>query len=113
MNIQASKSVSLCATRCPRCIHHERMYQAPLGKMIRNIYARVEAGSSAVHDDCKACNGTGYIPGKVTDSIVKFVKGDTYRASEILSRLAWSLDHFSFMSGGMYIGVETSGYLHS
>ena len=96
------------AIRCPRCIFHEQSYNAPLGKCVRNPYAALD---KAVHDDCIACNGTGYVPTVVVESICKSFPND---AESIVKDLRWSMDHFSFVRWGMYIGVEVKdGYIHS
>jgi len=96
------------AIRCPKCSYYERCYYAPLGKIVRNPSAGLK---DAVFDDCNACDGTGYIPPVVLDSIKKsFPK----RYEEIVSQLRWSQDHYSFMLGGMYVGVEVKdGYIHT
>lgn len=97
------------AIRCPRCKVQATIYNAPVGKVVRNP----EAGlTNAVHDDCKACNGTGYIPGVVLDSITKFAR-DPVKAKEYAEALHWNYDHFGFKAGGMYVGVECDGYLHT
>lgn len=99
------------ATRCPKCLYDNQNRNAPLGKVVRNPYAAKDL--APVHDDCNACNGTGYVPGVVVDSIVRFARNDNEKAQKILSELRWSMDHFSFMAGIMYVGVETDGYLHT
>lgn len=96
--------------RCPKCAYHYDNYHCPLGKIVRNPYAA--KGSVPVHDNCNACEGTGYIPGKVIDSIIRFSR-DSGRAQEYISGLRWSGDHYSFMVGSMYVGVEVDGYLHT
>jgi hypothetical protein len=97
------------AIRCPKCVTHEKLYNTPLGKIVRNPYADL---TLAVHDTCNACDGTGYVPTAVVDSIVRFARDET-RAAAYLSALRWSMDHFSFDACGMYVGVETDGYLHT
>jgi len=98
------------AKRCPKCIVHERLYNAPLGKIVRNPYANL---SNAIYDNCDACNGTGYIPAVVIDAIINFARTPE-RAEEYISGLRWSYDHFSFVAHGMYVGVEVAdGYLHT
>ena len=99
--------------RCPKCSYHQEQYQAPLGKIVRNPYASKDAGPP-VHDDCNACNGTGNIPEVVVASVTRFgERTSPEKAQEYLSQLRWSSDHYSFMCGGMYVGVETDGYLHT
>lgn len=95
--------------RCPKCASHMRMYSAPLGKIVRNPFA---IGPGVVHDDCNACNGTGYVPGVVTKSVRDFAR-DNESADKYLAALRWSGDHFSFNAHGMYVGVELDGYLHT
>ncbi len=101
--------------RCPRCLQDEKLYQAPPGKVVRNPYASGGAGPqnpARVLDPCPACDGSGYIPPKVADAIVSYARTPE-RAEEYLQALRWSGDHFSFNAHGMYIGVESDGYLHS
>ena len=95
------------AIRCPKCISHERMYRAPLGKTVRNPYA---ASGNFMYDECDACNGTGYLPLLIIASIEKSFPNN---AAEILGKLRWSGDHFSFDWHGIYVGVEVDGYCHS
>jgi hypothetical protein len=97
------------AIECPKCKVHASIYSAPRGKVVRNPEAGLK---NAVHDDCNACNGSGYIPSVVIDSIVAFARTKE-RAQEYLNGLRWSYDHFSFNAHGMYIGCEVDGYLHS
>lgn len=97
------------ATRCPKCKTHATIYLAPMGKIVRNPEA---LHNGVVHDNCNACNGTGYVPGVVVDSIVKFARTKE-RAQEYLDQLRWSYDHFSFNAHGMYVGCEPDGYLHT
>lgn len=96
------------AIRCPKCPYHEQAYQAPLGKILRNPHANT---GKIVWDDCNACNGTGYIPLVVLDSIRNsFPKS----YEKIVKDLRWSMDHYSFVIHGMYVGVEVSdGYIHT
>ncbi len=95
------------AIRCPKCIFHCNSYNAPLGKVVRNPYAGLD---NAMHDDCDACNGTGYVPGLIIDAIANaFPKS----VNEILTNLRWSGDHYSFIVHGMYVGCELDGYVHS
>jgi hypothetical protein len=101
--------VAMSARRCPKCIIHERLYNAPLGKVVRNPYANI---ANAVHDDCDACNGTGYIPMIIIEAIENFAS-TSERADEYISQLRWSYDHFSFTAHGIYIGIEKDGYMHS
>jgi hypothetical protein len=109
--LQARETTNMQATRCPKCIYYEQTHRAPLGKIVRNPYARE---GSPVYDDCNACNGSGYIPMVVVDSIVKFARGDVKRAEQILVELKWHSDHFAFMAGNMYVGIEKEdGYLHT
>lgn len=98
------------AIRCPKCKSQEALYNAPLGKVVRNPYAT--PGGVPVHDDCNACEGTGYVPTKVVESVVRFARTPE-KAAEILAALRWSYDHFSFDAHGMYVGVEVDGYLHT
>lgn len=98
------------ATQCPKCKTHASIYSAPMGKVVRNPAA---LHNGVVYDDCNACNGTGYVPGVVVDSIVSFARTPE-RAREYLDALRWGGDHFSFMAHGMYVGVEVAdGYLHT
>lgn len=93
------------AVRCPKCLYHEQSFEAPLGKVARNPYAL------GMWDDCNACEGTGYIPTKIVDAVVKAFPKE---AEEIVSSLRWSSDHWSFVRWGMYIGIEPKdGYIHS
>lgn len=95
------------AIRCPKCLSYNRMYQAPVGKVVRNTYAT----SGRVYDDCNACNGSGYLPTVVVDSIVKSFPE---RAEKILEELGWGGDHFYFRLGDLYVGVEAKdGYIHT
>lgn len=97
--------------QCPKCSYHQTTFQAPKGKVVRNPEA-IRFG--AVYDDCNACNGTGNIPEAVVASVVRFgERTSPEKAQEYLSQLRWSSDHYSFMCGGMYVGVETDGYLHT
>jgi hypothetical protein len=91
---------------CPRCQYYADYYQAPKGKVIRTHAA------GGREDDCSACEGKGVIPPQVIKSIERFARTPE-RAQEILSQLRWSGDHFSFMAGNMYVGVEVDGYLHT
>jgi hypothetical protein len=100
---------AMSARRCPKCIIHERLYNAPLGKIVRNPYANI---ANAVYDDCDACNGTGYIPMAVIDAIINFAR-TLERADEYISQLRWSYDHYSFDVHGLYVGIETDGFLHT
>jgi hypothetical protein len=95
------------AKRCPRCLNEEQAFNAPLGKVIRNPYAKQ---GSPVWDDCKACQGTGYVSTIVVNAIVQAFPD---KAEKILSELRWSMDHFSFNLHGMYVGIELDGYIHS
>jgi len=97
------------AIRCPKCSVQATIYNAPIGKVVRNPYASL---SEAVHDDCNACNGSGYVPGVVLDSIQSFARTQE-KAKEYASNLRWSYDHFSFDAHGMYVGIELDGYLHT
>jgi hypothetical protein len=78
-----------------------------MGKVVRNPYAK----GTPVLDDCYACDGTGYVPDIVVSEIRRCFPE---KAPRILSELRWSMDHFSFMLGGIYVGVEKNdGYIHS
>lgn len=101
------------AVRCPRCQVQATVYNAPLGMVIRNPSGGLK---DAIYDPCKACHGTGYVPGVVLDAIQHFAsraKDPKAYYQEITNKLVWSYDHFSFMAGSMYVGVETDGYLHT
>lgn len=94
--------------QCPRCKFDQDYYSAPKGKTLRN-----PAAEGRVYDDCKACNGTGEVPTVVLESIRQSLP-KVY--AEILldpAMLRWSGDHYSFVTGGMYVGVELDGYLHT
>jgi len=98
------------AIRCPKCIYNEQTYKAPLGKVVRNPGAVLLNGRSVV-DDCNACNGSGYIPAVVLDSIRKSFPKE---AEDIIKSLRWSGDHYSFLRWDMYVGVEVKdGYIHT
>jgi hypothetical protein len=94
--------------RCPRCLYHEQSYKTPLGKIVRNPHADL---TKAVHDDCIACDGSGYIPELILDAVRSaFPKS----ADEIIPTIRWSMDHWSFiLGGGLYVGIERDGYVHS
>jgi hypothetical protein len=96
--------------RCPKCSYYEQTYKAPLGKIVRNPAALLVNNGNGVVDDCNACNGSGYIPTVVLDSI-KQAFPSMY--DKIVSELRWSMDHYSFMLGEMYVGCELDGYIHS
>ncbi len=66
--------------------------------------------SKAVYDDCKACDGSGFVPDVVVNAIRNAFPNN---ADDILKELRWSMDHFSFTRWGMYVGVECDGYIHS
>ena len=60
---------------------------------------------------CRACDGTGYIPIAVEGAIRNRYPD---KAGIILSTLKWGGDHFYFMLGAMYVGVEKSdGHIHT
>lgn len=115
--------------QCPKCSYHQTTFQAPKGKVVRNPYAAkftiekkmrdgvlldVQVPTVPVYDDCNACDGTGNIPQAVVDSVTRFgERTSPEKAQEYLSNLRWSSDHYSFMVGSMYVGVETDGYLHT
>jgi hypothetical protein len=98
-----------CAVDCPKCKYYKDYYQAPQGKIIRNPYA---IANGVVYDDCNACNGTGFIPHVILDAITNFASTDE-KAKQYIADLRWSMDHFSFQCGGMYVGIELDGYMHS
>ena len=54
------------AVRCPRCQVQATVYNAPLGMVIRNPSGGLK---DAIYDPCKACHGTGYVPGVVLDAM--------------------------------------------
>ena len=95
--------------KCGKCSYDAEFHSAPKGKIVRNKYAKGEP----VFDDCNACNGTGEVPEVVLNSVRRFSRGDDIKAELYLSDLRWSGDHYSFMCGNMYVGVEVDGYLHT
>jgi phage FluMu protein Com len=97
--------------RCPRCQYFDQVYDAPKGKEVRNPDA--QQGLPPVYDDCKACCGTGDVPAVVLESIRQALPKSYQAIVEQPSLLRWSGDHFSFMCGKMYVGVEVDGYLHT
>lgn len=97
---------------CPKCKYHQENYHAPVGKIVRNPYAA--KGLPPVYDNCNACEGLGTIPKAVIQSVTNFgERHSPQRAQEYLAALRWSGDHYSFMVGNMYVGVEVDGYLHT
>ncbi len=99
------------AKRCLKCKYHEDFYAAPLGKLARNPHG--SEGTAPVYDKCFACDGTGYIPTVILDSILRHTRGDEKRAEEIAASLRWQGDHYSFDCAGMYVGIELDGYMHT
>jgi hypothetical protein len=92
---------------CSRCKYYADYYNAPKGKVIRNPEA---LAYGCTYDDCNACEGTGELPSKIHDSI-KLAFPNIY--DNIISQVRWSGDHWSFSLHGMYVGIETDGYIHS
>lgn len=94
--------------QCPRCAYDQQFYKSPPGKVVRNPAAL------GVWDDCQACNGTGSIPEVVLESIKNALPKQFAEIQADPKLLRWSGDHYSFMCGGMYVGVEVKdGYLHT
>lgn len=99
--------------RCPRCEYDRDCNAAPLGKVLNSrwiiniINAINELDPKWI--DCKACNGTGFIPAVVIAGIKKSFPNVTEIA---LSTLKWDMDHFYFIRLGIYTGVELSGECH-
>ena len=67
-----------------------------------------------MYDDCNACEGKGVIPQVVLDSVTAFgERHSRERAQEYIAALRWCGDHYSFMCGGLYVGIEVDGHLHT
>jgi hypothetical protein len=90
---------------------HEQVYRAPIGKVVRNPAMLILDGTAIV-DDCVACNGSGYVPEKIVESVMNFARTPE-RAQEYLNALKWNHDHYSFNCRGIYVGIESDGFLHS
>jgi hypothetical protein len=98
---------------CPRCEFDRSSLGAPLGKIVRRVAWTEEDGTSIEskqYEDCKACNGTGFIPDAVIAGIQKTFPNVTEMA---LSTLKWDMDHYYFIRFDCYIGVELDGHCHS
>jgi len=99
---------------CPRCEFDHDFHKAPLGKVRNQRYneplATAAFGSVEKWIDCKACNGTGFIP----DAVIEGIKRSFPNVTEMtLSTLKWDMDHFYFIRLGLYCGVELDGHCHS
>jgi hypothetical protein len=96
---------------CPRCEYDREFNKAPLGKVVKNVSTSYcHTTESDRYEDCKACNGKGFIPAAVIAGIQKSFPNVTEMA---LSTLKWDMDHYYFIRLDCYIGVELSGHCHS
>lgn len=62
--------------------------------------------------DCEKCKGVGTVP-KPDYSEVVLDQMQNGRRLAAPVEAGWGGDHYFFISGGMYVGVELDGYAHT